>query len=216
MKNKEVYNWFGDFFEKRGFKIHGRYIIKTNNSSVFAFSFECTNTNSVYFRYAYFPLFIPEDHFHYAYGGRLEQIVSGNTSLCMPYETDVSINKWVDLVKKTVDCRILPFFSKISNPYNLQSMLIHKFPEEFKGSVLSKYKLLIYLCVMLGNPPRDLTFLVNKAFYEINKSQISDSIKYKFEADINALISITFINEEKRIEYFRTIIDSTKKMVFGL
>ena len=216
MRNEEVYKWFEDFFAQRGFKKHGRYIIKTDKISVFSFSFECTNTNSVYFRYAYFPLFIPADYFHYDYGGRLEQIIRGKTSLCMPYESNASVNKWIKLIKETVDSHLLPLFGEIENPYILQSMLLKGRPKEFKGSILSKYELLISLCVMLGNYSKDLTSLLNIAISEVNNSQISESIKKRFEVYCKGLISIAFNSEDERLAYFQNIIDTTKQKVFGL
>ncbi len=216
MKNREVYKWFGDFFEQRGFKINGRYMVKMDNISMFIFSFECTNTNSVYFRYAYFPFFVPSDFFHYAYGGRLEQIVSGHTSLCIPYETDSSIKDWVELVKRTVDGFILPQFKEIENPYKLQSMLFNGRPILFKGPIMSQYKLLIYLCVMLGNDQKDLMFLVRKSIREVNKSDITESAKRAFEDDVKALISVEFNCKEEREAYFQNIIDITKNKVLGI
>ena len=216
MKNSEVYKWFGDFFEKRGFNKHGRYIVKMGSISAFSFSFECTNTNSVYFRYAFLPLFVPADYIDYAYGGRLEQIASGHTSLTMPYETESSIKEWVELVKTTVDSHILPVFKEIENPYILQSLLLNGRPIIFKGSILRHYKLLIYLCVMLGDDPKSVSQLFNKAIKEINKSHISDSLKLGFEAEIKDLISIKFNSADERIIYFQRIIDITKQKIFGL
>ena len=216
MKNLEVYKWFGDFFEQRGFKKIGRHIVKTDSIAAYFFSFECTNTNSVYFRYAYFPLFVPSDYLHYAYGGRLEQITSGHTSLCMPYETDSSVKDWIELVKKTVDDYIIPLFTKIENPYKLQSMLFNGPPILFKGSILSQYKLLIYLNVMLGNYNKGLTSLLRKAINDIDKSQISDSIKRAFEVEMHNIISVEFNSEEERVAYFQIVISNAKRKFFGL
>ncbi|MBR7077829.1 MAG: hypothetical protein IKI41_03700 [Clostridia bacterium] len=221
MKSVEIFRLFGDYFNTRGFKKKGSMVYRINDYISLCLFFECTNTGSVYFDYSFFPIIMSSCFFHYTYGGRLQDISPGrHTSLTVPYETEESIQKWVQIVKDAVDSRLIPFYQMIEDPKTLLNYLYSNEKDNIIScSFVDRIMLTAYLEVYIGEKPKKiLSFLEysKDCLLHSPKVQISEKGRLIKIEELDVLASLTKGTEVEKDCFFNNIKNDMREKHFGL
>ena len=219
MKNSEVFKLFGDFFFTRGFQKRKTMVYQLNDYISLCFFFECTNIGSVYFAYSFFPIIMPSDFFHYTYGGRLVDILPGkHTSLTTPYETEESIQEWVQNVKDAVDSKLIPFYQMIENPATLLNLL----NSDKKDRIIScpfadRLMFSAYLKTYIGKSAKETLRYIDFAKDYLLFSpmvQLSEELRFNKVEELDVLASYAKCSDKDRVLFFNNIKNEMRDKFF--